>query len=423
LSFFDDDLTVPAMQVTAPAKRSRPPIWLMGFCNLPSGIGAAVALTTTPQLLAARGVPEADVANVTSAMLVSIFTCFLFAPILDWRFSRRAYAIALALLSAVLCFAALLCMNDLLVLALLLLGLGWAFNLNNAAVGGWFSGLASQDEKGRLGAWLTVGNLAGVGVGAATAILAIRHLPPVVGPAVVSLLFLAPVPLYLMIPATPADSTLAHESFARFARDVVALFRKPDVRWLLFFLVMPAASFALSNTVTGLGRDFGASEAFVGAICGLGVALAGIIGSLAVPPLARRLPVERLYLMVGAVGAAFSLMLVWLPRTPASYAIAVMGQNAFWAASYSAIAIIVLRSNGERNPLAATQFGLLSAAAGVPLTYMQFIDGHAYTLGRLTGSYVADAALSLGACAILALLSWRRGARDTVRSAVALVEE
>ncbi len=383
----------------------------MGLCNLPSGVGAAVALTTTPQLLAARGVAEGEIANVSSAMLVSIFTCFVFAPILDWRFSRRAYAIALALLSGLLCFAALMSMSNLLVLALLLLGLGWAFNLNNAAVGGWFSELASEDEKGRLGAWLTVGNLVGVGVGAATAILAIRHLPPIVGPALVSLLFLAPVPLYLMVPATPADYRLAHESFSRFARDVAALFGKRNVRWLLFFLIMPAASFALTNTVTGLGRDFGASESFVGAICGLGVAAAGILGSLMIPPLARRMPIEALYLVVGAVGAGFTLMLIALPAAPASYAIAVMGENMFWAASYSAIAILILRSNGARNPLAATQFGLLSAAAGVPLTYMQFIDGHAYAASRLTGSYLADAAISLSACAILAFLVWRRRAR------------
>jgi PAT family beta-lactamase induction signal transducer AmpG len=179
---------------------------------------------------------------------------------------------------------------------------------------------------------------------------------------------------------------------------------------------MPAGSFALSNTLTGLGRDFGASEAFVGAICGLGVAVAGIIGSLAIPPLARRVPIERLYLIVGAVGAAFSLLLIWLPRIPAGYAIAVIGQNGFWAASYSAIAIIVLRSNGEHNPLAATQFALLSAAAGVPLTYMQFIDGHAYSVGLLTGSYAADAAISVAACAILAVLLWMRGGGARARS-------
>lgn len=376
----------------------------MGMGNLPVGIGASVALVTTPQLLSARGVPEAHIADVTSTMLVSVFTCFLFAPILDWRYSRRAYAVTLALLSAVLCFAALVWMDNLVVLALLLLALGWAINLNNAAVGGWFSELTDEGEKGRLGAWLTVANLLGVGVTSSVAILAVRHLPPLVGPAVVSLLFLAPIPVYLMVPVVPPDMTLAHESFARFARDVLALFERPVVRWLLFFLIMPAASFALSNTLPGLGKDFGASESFVGVICGIGVAIAGIFGSLIIPPLARHVPTERLYLLIGVVGAVFSLSLICLPKVPATYALAVIGQNGFWAASYSAIAIIVLRSNGEHNPLAATQFGLLSAAAGVPLTYMQFIDGHAYGIGRLAASYGVDAAVSLGACAILAIL-------------------
>jgi len=47
----------------------------------------------------------------------------------------------------------------------------------------------------------------------------------------------------------------------------------------------------------------------------------------------------------------------------------------------------------------------------VPLTYMQFIDGHAYAFGHLPGSYIADAAISLAACVILAVLLRMRGAK------------
>jgi PAT family beta-lactamase induction signal transducer AmpG len=388
--------------------QSRPPIWLMGLGNLPVGIGGAIALVTAPQLLAALRVPEGAIAGVTSTMLISTFTSFLFAPVLDWRFSRRSYALALTLLSGVLCFAALLCTGNLLVLALLLLGLGWTINLNNAALGGWFSGLTSEEEKGRLGAWLTVANLVGVGFTSAVAILAIRELPPSVGPALVSLLFLAPVPVYLLIPATPPDAQLAHESFTSFVRDVLSVLRRPIVRWLLVLFLMPAASFAISNTLPGLGRDFGASEAFVGVVCGLGVALAGVMGSLLIPPLVRFVPSERLYLAVGAGGAVFTSLLIFLPHTPLGFAIAIIGENGFWAASFSVIAIIALRSNGQHNPLAATQFALLSAAAGVPLTYMQLIDGQAYSRAHVTGSYIADAAISFTACMILAAAMWLR---------------
>ena len=122
----------------------------MGLGNLPIGVGGAVALITTPQLLAARGIPETSIANVTSIMLVSTFTSFLLAPILDWRFSRRTYAVALALASGLLCFTSLICIANLVLLSVALLCLGWVTNRNNAALGGWFSDLASHEETGPL---------------------------------------------------------------------------------------------------------------------------------------------------------------------------------------------------------------------------------------------------------------------------------
>ncbi|MGA2951917.1 MAG: MFS transporter [Caulobacteraceae bacterium] len=385
-------------------KRSLPPVWLLGFCNLPVGIGGAVALVTTPQILAAQHTPEPLIANVTATMLVSVFTAFLFAPVLDWRLTRKTYAVILAVLSGVLAFAALLDTHNLVLLSVLLLAMGLANNLNNAAVGGWLSGLTTEEEKDRLGAWMTIANVASVGVTSAVAIFLVRNLPPVVGPAAIGLLLLIPVPLYLVIPATPPDARLGQESIERFMRDVMSLFGQVRVRWLLLFLVLPAANFALSNTLPSLGADYGASEAFVGVVCGVGVAVAGVLGGLVIPPLALRWPAERLFPIVGVIGAAFSLSLIIAPKTPLWFAIADFGQNGLWTASYSLIAVIALRANGENNPLAATQFALLSAAAGVPLTYMQIIDGHAYGVGGLAASYAADAGLSLVACAALALI-------------------
>ena len=69
----------------------------------------------------------------------------------------------------------------------------------------------------------------------------------------------------------------------------------------------------------------------------------------------------------------------------------------------------MLNSIGEGNRLAATQFALLSSVIGLPLAYMQAIDGQAYGAGGLTGAYLTDALLSLAACAILGLLLRRRG--------------
>jgi PAT family beta-lactamase induction signal transducer AmpG len=381
----------------------------MGLGNIPIGLSGAVGLVTVPQLMSAQGSPESAIAVVTTVSLVAGFTNFMLAPLLDWRLSRRAYAIIMALLGGVLSFALLLQTRDLNLLAVLVLVQALAAYLNQAAVGGWLSSVTSPEQKNALGAWLQVANVGSFGVGAALAILLIRNLPPGLGAGAVGLLSLLPIPIYLAIPATPADVKLGHESFGAFLHDALAVLRQPVVRWLLFFLMMPAASFALSNTMSGLGKDFGASEEFVGVVAGVGAAIAGIFGALLVPRIVRGLAVNRAYLGIGAVGAAFTLAQILLPRSPATFALCMVGQNGIQAAAFAATNILILRSIREDNPMAATQFALLSAASGVPLAYMQWLDGNAYDHGGLTSSYLTDALVSLAACALLALLLRRRG--------------
>ncbi len=307
----------------------------MGFGNLPTGLGGGVTLVTVPQLMAAQGSPESAIALVTTISLVAGFTNFLIAPILDWRLSRRTYAIITAILAGVLSTATLLWTRDIAVLATLALLQSFAAYLNQAAVGGWLSSLTSPEDKTALGAWLQAANVAGFGIGAAVAIVLIRDLPPGIGEVIVGLLTLIPIPIYLATPPTPADVKLGHESFRAFLRDVLAVLRQPMVRWLLFFLAMPPASFALSNTLSGLGSDFGASEAFVGAVAGIGVAVAGVIGALVVPPIIRSMSAERAYLWVGAVGAIFTLGLILVPRIPASFALAMIDKRRQSAGSHA----------------------------------------------------------------------------------------
>jgi hypothetical protein len=88
-----------------------------------------------------EGVLESAIAWITAASLIAGFANFLVAPVLDWRLSRRAYAIILALLSGLLSLATLLWTDDLVLLAVLALSLTMATYLNQAAVGGWLSSI------------------------------------------------------------------------------------------------------------------------------------------------------------------------------------------------------------------------------------------------------------------------------------------
>ena len=378
----------------------------MGLGFAPQGIFGSLMLLTTPQLLAALHVPETRIAAVTAIGLIPGFCGFLLSPLLDWRFRRRSYAIGLSIIGAVCAFGALMSMGDLgLLTALLVVGY-LACNLGMAAVGGWFAGLTRPQDQAGLGAWFTVFNIGGFGLVGAFATPLLRAAPYALGAGILGLVVLAAVPLFVFLPCESADDRLAHESFRAFGRDIVALLRTPAVLWTLLLFTMPATAFALTNTLGGLGADFRTSEQLVSLLGGAGAGIAGVVGSLMIPPLGKLIAPRPLYLWVGGVGALFTLSLVLLPRSPATFGLAMLGENVFQCAAFAVSNFIILRTIGHGNPLAATQFGLLSAASALPLSYMQYIDGQAYGSGGVNGAYLADSLISGAACVVLALLFW-----------------
>lgn len=401
----------------SPAPRTRLPVWLLGLNFAPMGVSGAIALLTVPQLLAADGVPEPRIATITAVALIPGFANILIAPLLDWRFSRRFYAIAFLVVAAVTSFAVLMAIHNLGLITPLLFLEMLSVSLAAAAGGGWLGTLVGEKDKAALGAWFTIANVIGFGITAALAIYLLRQFPGMASAVLLSLLLLVPLPLFLVLPVQPADARLAGESFRAFFGDVFALLRDRTVQWTVLLFVMPAASFALTNTLGGLGHDFGASENLVGIVGGLGGAIAGILGSLVVPRLIRDRPPLAIYLGIGAVGALFTLATIALPRTPATFALALIGEDAFQAAAFSVQYAIILRTIGNDNPFAATQFALLLAVTMVPLTYMQAIDGNAYGLGGLAGTLAADGVLSLAASSSLGLLFWFAHKRGWTRQA------
>jgi PAT family beta-lactamase induction signal transducer AmpG len=121
------------------------------------------------------------------------------------------------------------------------------------------------------------------------------------------------------------------------------------------------------------------------------------------PVIERFVAPRNLYLWVGLIGAIGSALIIALPRIPLSYGIAAMHESIFQAAAFSVCYAIILRTIGPDDPLAATQFSLLSSAFCLPLTYMQVIDAQGYALGGVSGAFLMDATISGAAC--LALLA------------------
>ncbi len=393
--------------LTASITAARTPVWLLGAGYAPVGVGSAVTLVAVPQLLSAQNVPEATTATLTAMALAPGFVCFIFGPLLDWRFRRKTYAIGFTLLGALGLFGAVMSTGNLAALAF------WEFfamltiSIGSNAVGGWFSTLIPEEKAGSLGAWFTVWNIVVAGFTVMFAVQLIRATSFPFGGAVLGALGAGALLLFLLLPCRPADGRLAHESVKAFARDVASTLRSRRILWSLLLFLSPAASFALTNTMGGLGPDFATPERIVGLLAGVGGMIAGVVGSLAMPRIERYVPLHYLYLLIGLVGAIGTTVILFLPRGPAAFAAAMLWESTFQSAGFAVVYGLSLRVVGPNNPLAATQFSLLSSAMCLPLTSMQVLDGRGYAFGGVHGAFLTDAGISGTASLLLLAIFWK----------------
>ncbi len=182
------------------------------------------------------------------------------------------------------------------------------------------------------------------------------------------------------------------------------MLRRREVLITLLLFLTPCGSFALTNMLGGLGNDFSASPRIVSLAGGVGAIVPGMLGCLLFPLLAKRMPLRLLYLANGTLGGLFTLSLLVLPHAPWSFALALLGQFLFQAISYTGTVALSFEAIGENNPLAATTFTFLIAATNVPVAYMLYLDGRAYSHGGVRGSFAADALISIVVCALIGWL-------------------
>lgn len=397
----------------------------MGLSNAPFGLVSGFIVLPLPQMLAAQGVPELKIAAISAACFSPGFWVFLLGPLLDVRFSRRWYATFFALLSGIGLTIALLLRAHLLWLEVALMLAYAAGALSSNALGGWLAGIVAEiaatkgdstnHESAWLGAWTQVGFFLGNGLMAGLAGECLRLLPlSIAAPLLGSLLFL-PAAIFPWIPLPEAATDgaagqLQHQlrqGFTQLFQELRQLLQRSEVLLTLLLFVAPTGSFALSNQLSGIAHDFHASDAFVSRMGGLVLTVAGAAACLLLPLLARRIKALPLYLLIGTAGSSFTLLLLLLPKTPLTFALAFLGENCVQALSFTAAVAICFTTIGNKNPLAATQFSLLTSATVLPILYMGVLDGRVYGAHALAGMFLADGSLSLLACIAMAVVMSR----------------
>lgn len=392
------------------------PVWLMGLSNATLGFSNGITFFLLPQLMAAAHVPEATIATITAIGSSPGFWFVFCGPILDVRFSRRWYATVLAALAAIAAATALLSVHDLAVLQIAIVVRNASAILSSSALGGWLANITVPQDRNPMSKWMNIALIGGMGVMVAAGGEIVKALPAMSAALLIGAIVFLPTAIFLFMPAPGPDRRLAGESFRQFNREILTLLRRREVVIVLLLFLTPCSTFVLPNLLGGLGADFHASARAVSMAGGAGAFVPGLIGCFLFPVIARRLHLRSFYFANGILGCLFTLSLVTLPHTSFTFAVAVFGEFLFQAIAYAIQIGIVFEAIGSDNPLAATTFAFLTAATNIPVTYLTVIDGHAYSIAGIAGTFSADAIIGIVACIAAAILLARFNSARTSMS-------
>jgi hypothetical protein len=110
----------------------------------------------------------------------------------------------------------------------------------------------------------------------------------------------------------------------------------------------------------------------------------------------------------------FAVGLIMSPRTLVAFAIGVLGYNFCQGVNYTAFSALEYEIVGPANPLAATQIGLLTASANLPISYMTALAGRVYSAHGLNGMLAVDAGMSVLTGTVLLIILSRLGRRKAL---------
>jgi PAT family beta-lactamase induction signal transducer AmpG len=387
-------------------RRQLPP-WAMGLAIAPMGFYFGFISTAMPILLSARGVSVDEISKISFRAFSPTFWAFLLCPILDVRFSKRAYALVFAAIAAVcLGVSTLLTGNLTAFTTVLTVGCTAAVIFGNAHQG-WMPDVIQDEHYSQVGGTSMMANLGAAASFAALAVALVRMTSAATAAWLLGALVMVPTVMLFFIPLPARPTRGAVEVFSSFFRDLYRLCRKKDCIIGLICFLSPTACFALTNLFSGLGHDFHATEWWVTALNGPLVAMVCSAGCMLGIWFCGRFPRRIVYVVTGFGGAAATLAMIWLPHTLAAFVAGVLAYNFFQGINYTAFSSFTFEIIGPANPLAGTQIALLTAAANVPSSYMTRVDGHFYGRHGLPGMLGIDAASSI-AMGILLLLLFRR---------------
>lgn len=372
-----------------------------------------------PYLLRKHGVAVEHIAEIVALAYLPTVWAFVYSPLVDLGFSRRAWTLFAAASTAVFsALAVLVIPSSLGAVTFFLIAASAMAGLISSAVGAIMSGI-SPDIRGRVSGWWQAGNIGAGAVAAGFLIwLADQGSLLVLAIGVVALVGLPGLGAFF-ITEMPRHSVGFSGIVRNLSRDLWDVLRAPPTWFGLLFLLSPVGSAAIQNLISSVGPDYHASSNEVLLVSGIGGGLLAALGSFIGGHVCDRMNRKLAYICAGLLSAIFGLWLAVGPANAFTYGAAYSGYAIAAGIAYAVFTALVLEILGPRNHAAGTGYSLLVASGNLPIAYMTWLDGIGYQHWKVRGMMSVDAVANAGGAILLFFIAqgvWRAQRRSRAES-------
>lgn len=398
----------PAVTIASPTTTKPPHPFVYFLLYLPFGLSIGY-IGTLGYLLAKGGVSTTAIAALAALYVGVALPLSITSPLVDLSWSYRGWFALSTLLSGVAIAAFGFVPKDNAHMALLTglaLLMAAASRLSHQAADGLIAHVCPQDKKGVAGAWTQAANVGGSGIGGGLGIYLADHTPFLwISPLSVGVL--AAVSLLAIFgirePVRAHNGTaggigLIGRRIAELFIDLWRLARSRLGALALFLSLLPIGTGAASNLFSAIGGQWHASGDLIALVNGVGGGMVAIVGSLIGGYLCDIFDRKTVYIAIGLISAALTVVMALLPKTPMIYAGSVLIYTAISGAVYAAFYAYAQEASGRGT--AASKLALMIGISNVPISAMTYIDGAANARWGTNGMLFIETALGVVACVL-----------------------
>jgi PAT family beta-lactamase induction signal transducer AmpG len=370
--------------------------------------------------LSRKGIDTGDIAVVVGLSYVCLIFKWIWAPLVDTLFTRKAWYVGSTLVCGLgLWLAGKAAMGEHPSLALISVALtisNFTATLLAMAVESLMAASVPDSQRGRAGGWSQAGNLGGQGLGGGLSLWLVQNagFSDAASGAALGLLCAACCLALLwvddgrqLLKVDGHVEAAGHLGVAANLRaigtDLWALLRSRVGVMALLIFMLPIGSGAAQNLWSPISTEWHASVnvvAFVtGALSGLISAIGCILGGW----LSDRMDRKTAFCLFGFLLSLTAIGMALSPRTSNQFVFWTSTYNFVVGLCYAAYCAIALEAIGRT--AAATKFSFLSALSNAPIMLMTFVDGAANTRWGTSGMLWTDACCGVAGIVAFALVA------------------